>query len=120
MSPIGERLMAHWLAQGIEPPPGVPEEWLWDFEDRFSVTLPADMRSYFLHVDGMGSRYESDHNFFSFWPLGEVLRAGEYYEDRFVEEQSSYFLFADHSICLPAYAIRLTPSGTGPHRIVAI
>jgi hypothetical protein len=54
MSTIGERLRAHWLAQGIKPPPGVAEERLRDFETRFGVALPTDMRDYFLEVDGMG------------------------------------------------------------------
>jgi hypothetical protein len=84
------------------------------------VTLPADMRGYLLHIDGMGSRDESDHDWFSFWALGEIVRASDEHEDQFIEDQSSYFLFADHSICLPAYAIRMTTSGTGPHPVIAI
>src|SRR5437763_1406329 len=101
MSLIGERLRAHWLAQGIDPSGGVSEERLIEFEDRHGVVLPADMRGYFLHLDGMGSKYESDHSFFSFWPLGQIVRASQEFEDRFIEDQSSYFLFADHSFSLP-------------------
>jgi hypothetical protein len=37
-----------------------------------------------------------------------------------VDDLSSFFIFADHSICLPAYAIRLTASRTASHRVIAI
>jgi hypothetical protein len=119
--PIGERLKAHWLVQGINPSPGVSEGRLREFESRYGVAFPADMRGYQLHVDGTGSRSESDYDWFSFWPLGEIVRASDQYdEEQLVEDQSSYFVFADHSICLPAYAIRLTPSGGGPNPVIAI
>lgn len=120
MSPIGERLTSYWSAHGLKPPPSVPKERLREFEGRFGVTLPVDMGSYFLRVDGMGSRDVSDDDWFSFWSLEEIVQASDEYLDQFIEEQSSYFVFADHSICLPAYAIRLTPDGTGPHRVIAI
>ncbi len=37
-----------------------------------------------------------------------------------LEDRSSYFVIADHSIWLPAFAIRLTPSAIGPHPVIAI
>jgi hypothetical protein len=120
MSPIGERLRLHWSAQGVVPPPGVPEERLREFERRHGVTLPADLRGYLLDVDGMGTRGESDGDWFSFWPLTEIVPASDEYEDPFIDSQASYFVFADHSVCLPAYAIRLTRSGAGPHIVIAI
>ncbi|MFI5460245.1 MAG: SMI1/KNR4 family protein [Isosphaerales bacterium] len=122
MSTIGERLRAHWLTQGIKPAPGVAEDRLREFETRFGVSLPFDFRTYFLEIDGMGSRDESDDDWFSFWPLKEVVQCSDEYPEpfRFIEEQSAYFVFADHSICLPAYAIRLTPSGTDSHKVIAI
>jgi len=121
MSTIGERLRAHWLAQGITPPPGVAEDRLREFETRFGVSLPLDLRGYFLEIDGMGSRDESnDDDWFSFWRLAEVKQCSDMYTDRFIEDQSAYFVFADHSICLPAYAIRLTPSGTDSRQVIAI
>ena len=120
MSPIVERLRVHWSAQGVVTPPGVPEERLREFERRHGVTLPADLRGYLTGVDGMGTRGESDGDWFSFWPLAEIVPASDEYEDPFIDGQASYFVFADHSICLPAYAIRLTPSEAGPHTVIAI
>jgi SMI1 / KNR4 family (SUKH-1) len=120
VSSIGERLRAHWSAHGVNPPPGVSEERLRGFEDRFGVALPADLRGYLIQVDGTGSRSESDSDWFSFWPLGDIVRASDEYQDQFIEDQSSYFIFADHSICLPAYAIQLSRSDTDPNRVIAI
>ena len=118
MSTIGERLHTHWLAQGIELPPGVTEDPLRSFETRFGVTLPADLREYFLHVDGMGEPFKWDTDLFNFRPLSEVESIGD--RQIVLEDKSSYFVIADHSIWLPAFAIRLTPSGTGPHPVIAI
>jgi len=118
MSTIGERLRARWLAQDIKPPPGVAEDRLSEFETRFGVALPADMLDYFLEVDGMGEPYRWDDDLFNFCPLSEVKPIGD--PDQVLEEQSRYFVFADYSLWLPAFAIRLTPSGTDSHPVIAI
>lgn len=119
INPTIARLVSYWKAQGLELPGGVTEEQLRAFEAQFGVILPPDLCDYFSHVDGMGSRGMSDDDWFSFWPLAEVLRASDDSEP-FIEDQSSYYLFADHSLCLPTYAIRLNPSGTGPNPVIAI
>jgi hypothetical protein len=118
MCTIGERLRAHWLAQSIITPPGVAEDRLTEFETRFCVALPADMRDYFLHVDGMWEPFQWDDDLFNFRPLSEVESISNL--EIVLEDQSSYFVFADHSIWLPAYAIRLTPSRTGSHHVIAV
>ncbi len=118
MSTIGERLRAHWLAQGIKLPPGVTDDRLKEFESRFGVALPTDLREYFLHVDGMGEPFQWDQDLFNFRPLSEVESISDL--EIVLEDRSSYFVIADHSIWLPAFAIRLTPSATGPHPVIAI
>jgi cell wall assembly regulator SMI1 len=118
MSTIGKRLHTHWLAQGIELPPGVTEDRLNEFETHFGVTLPADLREYFLHVDGMGEPFKWDTDLFNFRPLSEVESISDL--EIVLEDRSSYFVIADHSIWLPAFAIRLKPSATGTHPVVAI
>jgi hypothetical protein len=127
MSGIGERLKAHWLAQGLQLPPGVLEVHLQQFEKHFGVTLPYDIRDYFLDVNGMGGlltyddRLNWDDDLFRFWPLQELLRMSdeEPYKDLQVADLSSYFIFADHSVVLPAYAIRLDSARTGAHPVIA-
>jgi hypothetical protein len=120
MSTIGKRLRELWAAQGMKLPSGVAENQLRDFESRFSVRLPLDFRLYFLDTNGIGSRDQYDSDLFCFWPLEEVVRCDDEFPDRFIEDQPAYFVFADHSICLHAYAIRLTSSGTEPNPVIAL
>jgi cell wall assembly regulator SMI1 len=126
MNSIGERLRAHWHAQGLDPPPGVTEDRLRDFEKHYEVSLPTDLRKYFLHVDGMGV-FTYDDDLFNFCQLSEFVPIDDLeivVEDPTrhidVEDLHQHFVFADHSIWLPAYAIRLARSGTDSHRVIAL
>jgi len=110
-----ERLMAQWRQQGIDCPAGASPDALAEFESRRGVVLPADMRSYFLAVNGMGPRQEVfDDAFCSFWPVESVTSVADEFPDRAVDVPGAdrYFLFADHSLNLPAYAVRLS---SDPH-----
>jgi hypothetical protein len=119
MPSLGERLKAHWMAQGITLAGcGVPEEDLRAFEANRGVRLPSDLRDYLAFVDGMAgeegwSGREScwmDRDLFTFWSLKDFICCGDgRYLEADVAEPHSYYLFADHSIILPAFAIRITP-----------
>ncbi len=104
------RLIEHWRSHGIECPPGATEAAIHEFETSRGLVLPADMRSYFLAVDGMGERGTCDNDFFSFWPIGDLISVAEDLPDRTAREPDAarYIMFADHSIALPTYAIRLS------------
>jgi hypothetical protein len=43
-----------WRSEGWDVRPGVPLQEIEAFESRYRVTLPADLREFFLTVDGMG------------------------------------------------------------------
>jgi hypothetical protein len=118
MCAIGERLKSHWSSQGISLPSGVTEGRLRDFEVRSGVALPLDMREYFRCVDGMGDGLLYDKDLFNFRPLSDVESIGHL--ELAIEDRARYFVFADHSIWLPAYAIRLTSSRAVRHPVVAI
>jgi hypothetical protein len=118
MSIIAGRLRAHWLAQGVKVPPGVAEDRLREFETRFGVAVAKDLRDYFLHADGMGEPFQWDDDLFHFCPLSEVQQLGDV--EIALKDKSWYFVFADHSLWLPAYAIRLTPSVTDCHQVIAV
>jgi hypothetical protein len=118
MSTIGERLRAHWLARGVELPPGVTEDRLREFETRFAVVLPPDMRDDFLHVDGMGEPFQLDDDLLHFRSLSEVKSICDAVTG--LEDPSSYFVFADHSIGTPTFAIQLTRSGTASNQVIAV
>jgi hypothetical protein len=126
MSSPGEALRVYWTARGVRFNPGVSEDVLRDFEARYGVELPADLRGYFAVLDGMNPSQDAnsfgmDDDLFRFWPLSEVERASDFYHpDRFLEDQRSFFLFADYSISLPTYAIRLASEGKGDSTVIAI
>jgi hypothetical protein len=112
------RLRLYWLSQNIPVPSGVTEDRLCSFGAQFAVTLPQDMREYFMLMDGMGSRSEVDDDFFSFWPLSDMVpvsisECGEIP----MTNKDNYFIFADHSIGMPFYAINLRE---GPNIVRAL
>lgn len=108
---IGISLKNHWLSQGIEVNPGVSKEELSAFESKYQVSLPADLRDYFLTVDGMAQGV-TDNALIRFWSLNEVKpipeEAPDYSDPSYIEEAESLFLFADYCIWSHAYAIRLS------------
>src|SRR5262245_13384609 len=114
MGSLGERLRAHWSAQGVKLPNGVSHEQIEQFESKHGARLPNDLRGYLLELDGMGPAdliplFGWDDDLFRFFPLHEIEPATErFHPDQFLAEQAAYFVFADYSISLPTFAIRLT------------
>jgi len=108
------RLVAHWSSHGIDLPSGATEEEIRQFESRHNVVLPADMRFYFQAVNGMGKRGVMDEDMFSFWRIQDVISVADELPDRTRDYPNTrcYFMFADHSISLPTYAIRLSSNAT--------
>jgi hypothetical protein len=126
MSSLGEKLRTSWSTRGVNLPAGVPAARLEEFESRYGVRLPSDLRDYFLATDGMGPEdlnppFGGEDDLFRFFPLHQVEPATERFRPNlFLADQSSYFTFADHSISLPTFAIRLTREATWGHVVLAI
>jgi len=104
------RLTAHWASHGIELPRGATEQQIRQFEAKHNVVLPTDMRSYFQAVNGMGERGVVDDDMFGFWRIQDLISVADELPDRTDDypDTRRYFMFADHSISLPTYAIRLS------------
>ena len=118
---LGERLTVHWLAQGLSVRPGVTPEAIALFEARRSVLFPDDLREYLEMANGTGRYTDMDDNLFRFWSIEEFTPLREEYPDATCfEEPAAYFLFADHSINCPAYAIRLSKDRAAGTPILAI
>lgn len=119
---IGTRLKNHWLSQGIEINPGISIQELSTFQSKYRVSLPADLRDYFLTVNGMVEDV-SDNALFRFWSLNEVKpipeEAPSYSKPSYIEDAESFFVFADFCIWSHAYAIRLS-FDQGPNPIIMI
>ncbi len=110
MSEILQSLIDRWASHKLKCPLGVTTADVAEFESKYSVRMPSDLRHYFLQIDGMGGEGIVDNDFFSFWQLRNVRRVSEERAKLAMEypEAAHYFLFADHSILLPAFAIRLS------------
>lgn len=118
---LGELLKACWLAEGPPIHPGASEEQIRSFEARYAVLLPDDLRKYLMVVNGTGRYSGLDDRLFCFWSLEEFTTLREEYPGATCfEEPDAYFLFADHSVNLPAYAIRLSSVQSGLNPIIAV
>jgi hypothetical protein len=116
-----------------------------EFESRHNVLLPQDFRTYFHTVNGMGtaggtdidprglrrfflgsgnagSDTTVDDDWFSFWRFEDVVCVAEDLPDRIAQfpDANRYFMFADHSIGLPTFAIKLSPNPTLPTPIASV
>ncbi|MFO0808902.1 MAG: SMI1/KNR4 family protein [Gemmataceae bacterium] len=119
-----------WQAAGIAPRPGAAAADIDAFERRHGVRLPAEVREFYAHVDGMPPG-AWDEDLLSFWPLAEVgpvpaLLSGcrgipDYGGiERSLPDAGSYFVFADHSIWVHVYAVRLSADPSAPCPVVWI
>ena len=70
MPSLWERLAVLWRDAGLLIRPGVQPPAIQAFEARYGVTLPSDMREYFLTIDGMEDELDPGLN--RFWPLHMV------------------------------------------------
>jgi hypothetical protein len=98
-----------WRDAGLHIRPGVQPSAIEAFETRYQVTLPTDMRDYFLTIDGMEDELDPGYN--RFWPLHLVKpvedELTERHQDRFA--YPGCFVFVDHCIWCLAWAARLGP-----------
>lgn len=110
---LWRRVVARWRRDKISIRRGVGPDAISAFQSEYGVALPADVRDYFLFVDGMGD--EMDEGLYRFWPLSEVKPVheeladtewGSSYPDRFAYPDC--FVFADHCISCWDYAVKLT------------
>ena len=105
MREIGESLKQFWLRQNIKLQRGASETELREFEDKYNVLLPDDLKDYFSTVDGF-TDWGCDENVITFLPLVEVLPSSKTWALE-VPDADSYFVFADYSISCHVYMIRL-------------
>lgn len=107
MSNLWQRLIELWRGAGLTVRPPVRPKAIQAFESKYGVVLPADVRAYFLTVDGMEDELDPGTN--RFWPLGMVKpveeELSEIHGDRFA--YPGCFVFMDHCIWCFAWAVLL-------------
>lgn len=85
-----------------------------NFEFRHGITLPEDVRSFYERFnDLLDGTMDDDLN--AVWPLGMIDTVTHHLSDK-IPGADELFVFADHSIGVHLYAVRLTPErpGTSP------
>ncbi len=122
-----EKLIPHWQSCGITIQQGVAESRIQEFEDKYRVLLPLDLKSYFLQVDGMKMTLDDskDKEGFSFWPLSQVKTVELEYTQLRIEPYTaqnleSFFVFVDYFDWSWAYAIYLSPELAAPNQVILI
>jgi hypothetical protein len=102
------QVIEQWRAEDIPIRPAVTSEAITDFELRYRVKLPSDMRIFYSTVDGMGDHYD-DKTFLRFWPLEQIKPIPEHIHGcaEGISDFDAYFVFFDHSIDVSLHAIRL-------------
>jgi hypothetical protein len=123
------RLKAIWERRKIRAEWTASESDIIKFETDRRVKIPEDLRSYFKLVNGMDG--EVDDGFYEFYSLDKVgdivTQLGEYHgitrhSDILheIEHPEMCFVFADYSISLIVYAIRLSNVDTAKNEVYAI
>jgi SMI1 / KNR4 family (SUKH-1) len=117
-APLAEQVLRFWSSVGLTIRPGVSEAALAEFEARYGVVLPPDMRAYFKAVDGMNGEMD-DQRMVTFWPLEQVKRVTDELPGE-PRKHESYFLFADFLIWSHGYAIRLSADSEAANPVVIV
>jgi hypothetical protein len=122
------RLKAIWERRKIRSEWTVSESAILKFETDHNVKFPEDFRSYFKLVNGMDG--EVDDGFYEFYSLDKVGNVvtllGDYGTPRhgesiaMIKNPENCFVFADYSINLIAYVIRLNHIDSERNEVYAI
>jgi cell wall assembly regulator SMI1 len=121
MVSFGQELERFWSRQRIKLRPGASDDRLVNFEIKYNIQLPSDLREYLAAVNGFDDSefWMTDDEVITFLGLDEIKPLGEYWSHE-VEGAQSYFVFADYSISAHVYAIRLAASLDHENTVVVV
>ena len=116
-----ETLKQFWLHQGIKLRRGATEEEFAAFELKYNIRLPADLREYLATIDGFdgSEHWMTDNEVITFLGLDEMKPVSEYWS-RDVADANNYFVFADYSLAVHVYAIRLSSNSSDSNDVVVL
>ena len=98
------KLREFWSKQDIKLRPGLSPGAIDGFESRFSVSLPKDLREYFLFADGFDG--EMDDECLSFFSMEEAIKDSPIWVPP-ITGTTFLFAFADYLLSSHAYMIEL-------------
>jgi hypothetical protein len=114
-APLLKALYAHWDTTGILSSEAATRRDVREFEQQYGVTLPDEVRAYFLTVNGTrkGESGRDDEREIGFWHLNQVRT----FREANISEAPGgdrIFAFADHSPGAVTYGIRLSADSAEP------
>ena len=111
---VGRVLLNYWRGQkGHVLRPPASELMVHNFEQKYRVRMPLDLRDYFLKAaDGFTRHWcgDQDVNGFHFWAMQDIQTVAEFVASEgnsAPNEWRKFFLFADYLQWCWGYAIRL-------------
>jgi len=97
-----------WRQSEVEIRPGASGTQVSQFEKRYGVVLPRDLRAFLRVVNGMHPNDMDPVEHFRFWPIEEIKPVTEEFPDnKALASLGDLFLFADYSLWAHGYGIRL-------------
>lgn len=97
-----------WGPQELTLRPPVSDVDIQEFEQKFDVRVPDDVKTLFLTANGFGSPNDQDRNGFSFWPLNRVCPVAAFEDSEWCSSAcDDCYLFADYLSLSWGYAVRL-------------
>jgi hypothetical protein len=78
--PSVDAVISYWVAHKVNFLPGVSEDEILAFEEKYSVRVPDDMRCFYRTTNGTRVPLYSgqDHESYDFWPLSLVQPDSDY------------------------------------------
>ena len=108
-------LLEHWQATGIPLNVGASAEQIAAVEQQCGMRIPDVLRSLYQAANGMAHE-ESDLQFFSFWPVEQLVSEATAWR---VPAGESVLLFGDFLMASHAYAVRCAGLEAGSVHIFA-
>jgi hypothetical protein len=109
MADVLDQLVEYWRRQHVIPAAvtATPEDIV-QWEEKFGVRLPLDIREYFIRVNGIsnGEHLEFGDDMMSFLPLSAMVPEAQWSDNH---NEPGVFVFVDYLINSYWWCVRLTP-----------
>lgn len=108
-----------WDQGSIRVETSASEKQITDFERRYDVVIPDDLRRFLIHVGGM-KELLYDEEFYHFNSLPEIAPVTSVLPSLSSSEYEGYFSLCDYSICAYFWALRMTNERSDPAPVVFV
>ncbi len=117
VSELVPQIVAIMQSEGVPVRDPATEDALGDFERRWGVSLPQDMREFYATIDGTGKDSTLTDDLFCIWPLSmimpipDLLPESHYKDYRNIADGLRFLCFSDYMIDSDVFAIHAVENG---------